>query len=194
MLVVPGHSPPVPARTRACPSSSGWPPACKPTHAENEPTAALRSGLPDAPQEKKEDMTILRTLRRATCLVLTCLACGGPLRYQTPSTGAVPGADADIEADVNEQQRQTQLTVEITNLPPPDRVEPSSQHYVAWYRPGPDALWTRVAVLAYEPDTRQGRLQSSVPELRFVLQITAEPSVDGASPSPNVVFVQEIGG
>lgn len=138
-------------------------------------------------------MVIQRTLQRATCLALVCLACGGPLRYQTPSTGSVPGADADIEADVNEQQRQTRLTVDITNLPPPDRVEGSSQHYVAWYRRGPDAMWARVAALAYEPETREARLESAVPELKFVLEITAEPTVDSVSPSPHVVFVQEIG-
>jgi hypothetical protein len=139
-------------------------------------------------------MMITNALRRGAWLALMCLSCGGPLRYQTKSTGQVPGADAEIEANVNENQRQTQLTVEITNLPPPDRVESSSQHYVAWYRRGPDTVWTRVAALAYEPDTREANLQGSVPELKFMLEITAEPTLDSASPSPNVVFMQEIGG
>jgi hypothetical protein len=139
-------------------------------------------------------MTIENSLRQWVWLALLCLSCGGPLRYQTKSTGQVPGADAEIEANVQEEQRQTQLTVQITNLPPPERVEASSQHYVAWYRRGPDSVWTRVAALAYEPDSREANLQGSVPELKFMLEITAEPTPDVVSPSPNVVFAQDIGG
>ena len=80
------------------------------------------------------------------------------------------------------------------HLAPPDRVAPSSQHYVAWYRSGSDAIWTRVAALAYEAETRQATLVGSVPEKEFELEITAEPAVNVASPSPNVVFAQGIGG
>jgi hypothetical protein len=122
-----------------------------------------------------------------------CAACGGPLRYQVASTGKAPGADAKIEAEVSEQQGQTHLTIAIKNLAPPDRVAPSSQHYVAWYRQGPDKVWARVAALAYEAETREATLDGSVPEKEFEFEITAEPSVDVASPSPNVVFVQGIG-
>jgi hypothetical protein len=139
-------------------------------------------------------MTIENSLRQRAWLVLLCLSCGGPLRYETKSTGQVPGADAKIEANVNEDQRQTQLSVQITNLPPPDRVEASSQHYVAWYRRGPETAWTRVAALAYEADSREANLQGSVPELTFMLEITAEPTLDVVAPSPNVVFAQAIGG
>src|SRR5262249_2275130 len=76
------------------------------------------------------------------------------------------------------------------NLPPPDRVEPSCQNYVAWYRRGPDTIWNRVAALAYEPDTRAATLAGSVPEKHFDLEITAEPAVDRVAPSPNRAFMQ----
>ena len=131
---------------------------------------------------------------RAWIIVLAaCVACGGPLRYQTASTGKAPGADAEIEADVSERQGQTRLTVSIENLPPPERVSADSQHYVAWYRQGPKAIWQRVAALAYEADSREATLVGSVPEKEFEFEITAEPEVDVSSPSPNVVFVQSIG-
>jgi hypothetical protein len=161
--------------------------------AENEPTAGA-SSVGARPRGKQWSMRIENSLRRRLGLVLLCLSCGGPLRYETKSTAQVPGADARIEANVNEEQRQTQLTVQITNLPPPDRVEASSQHYVAWYRRGPESVWTRVAALAYEADSREANLQGSVPEVKFMLEITAEPTPDVAAPSPNVVFAQGIGG
>lgn len=126
-------------------------------------------------------------------VLVACVACGGPLRYQTASTGKAPGADAEIEADVSEQQGQTRLSVSIKNLPPPDRVAPDSQHYVAWYRASSRGIWQRVAALAYEAETREASLIGSVPEKQFEFEITAEPAIDVASPSPNVVFVQGIG-
>jgi hypothetical protein len=135
----------------------------------------------------------MKTCREWIIVLAACTACGGPLRYETASTEKAPGADAKIEADVSEQQGQTRLTVSIKNLPPPDRVAPKSQHYVAWYRPGPKAIWQRVAALAYEAETREATLVGSVPEKKFEFEITAEPQVDVASPSPNVVFVQGVG-
>jgi len=132
-------------------------------------------------------------MRRLLCLAVLCVSCGGPLEYVTPSSGNVAGADAKIKANVNEKRKQTQLEVAVTNLPPPERVDASSQHYVAWYRRDATVVWTRVAALAYEPDSREGQLVGSVPEAKFEFEITAEPVADAASPSPQVVFVQAIG-
>jgi hypothetical protein len=132
--------------------------------------------------------------RQVLCALAFCVACGGPLQYQVASSPTAPGADAQIIADVNQDQKQTNLTVEVKNLPPAERVEESSQHYVAWYRKDSDAVWTRMAALAYEPDSREARLSGSVPEVEFEFEITAEAEADVASPSPSVVFSQEIGG
>ena len=137
-------------------------------------------------------MTIGR-VGQTIILIYLCAACGGPLKYHVPSGPSAPGADADIVAHVHEDQNQTQLDVEITNLPPPDRVEASSQHYVAWYRRDSGVTWSRVAALAYEPDAREAKLIGSVPEKSFELTITAEPNADAVSPSANVVFAQAIG-
>jgi hypothetical protein len=130
---------------------------------------------------------------RNIAMIYLCAACGGPLEYHVASHPSAPGADADIVAHVNEEQNQTQLEIEITNLPPPDRVEASSQQYVAWYRRDSGVTWARVAALAYDADARQGRLVGSVPEKSFELTITAEASADAVSPSPSVVFAQAIG-
>jgi len=131
--------------------------------------------------------------RQVLCAVACLAACGGPLKYQVASSPTAPGADAQIVADINEDTKQTNLTVEVKNLPPAERVEESSQHYVAWYRKDSDAVWTRMAALAYEPDSREARMSGSVPEIEFEFEITAEPEADAASPSSSVVFAQEIG-
>lgn len=121
------------------------------------------------------------------------VACGGPLEYRVPSSALAPGADAHIVADVREKEKQTQLNVEVTNLPPPDRLDQSGKHYVAWYRRDSGEVWSRIAVLAYEADAREATLVSAVPETAFEFEITAEPEPDAVSPSPTVVFSQLVG-
>ena len=118
------------------------------------------------------------------------LACGGPLEYKIASNPSAPGADAHIVADVRDNEHQTQLTVEIVNLPPPERVDQAATQYVAWYRKDSAQVWSRIAVLAYETDSREASLTSAVPATNFELEITAEAGPDVASPSPTVVFSQ----
>jgi hypothetical protein len=121
-------------------------------------------------------------------------ACGGPLKYDALSSPKAPGADASIKADVHEDQHQTNLEMNIDNLPPASRVDPESTHYVAWYRRDDQQRWTRIAGLEYEEGSREGTLRSAVPETHFELWVTTERDVDAVSPSPNVVFTQHVGG
>ena len=55
-------------------------------------------------------------------LSLAAAACGGPLKYEVPSSARAPGADAKIVAKVQKEQGLTQLEIEAVNLPPPARV------------------------------------------------------------------------
>lgn len=120
-------------------------------------------------------------------------ACAGPLEYEAISSPRAPGADASITADVRKDQHQTELRVEIDNLPPADRVDADSLHYVAWYRRDAQQAWKRIVGLDYEVDSREATLQSAVPETEFDFWVTTEKDLDVVSPSPNVVFRQRIG-
>ena len=52
----------------------------------------------------------------ASALVLA--ACGGPLKYNVPSSRLAPGGDAEIVANVNEGQNQTTIERLFLPLPP----------------------------------------------------------------------------
>jgi hypothetical protein len=121
-------------------------------------------------------------------------ACGGPLEYEAISSPRAPGADASITADVQKDQHQTELRLEIDNLPPAERVDAGSQHYVAWYRHDEKEAWKRIAGLNYEADEREATLQTAVPETSFELWVTTEKDLEAVSPSPKLVFEQRIGG
>jgi hypothetical protein len=122
-----------------------------------------------------------------------CLAaCGGPLKYQVPSSARAPGADAKIVADVARDQGQTQLSLDITNLPPPERIVDKGKAYLAWYRKDSSTTWSRIGGLKYDEGDRHGKLSGSVPEVAFDLSVTAEAGESPASPSPDVIVSQRI--
>ena len=128
----------------------------------------------------------------ACAFALVAVACGGPLKYQVPSSAKAPGADARIVADVAEDQGQTRLEIEVTNLAPPERVNQNAKVFIAWYRKGPSAIWSRIGGLKYDEGDREGSLAGSVPETAFDLTISAEADEAPASPSADVVLAQRV--
>ncbi len=127
-----------------------------------------------------------------TVLVLAIAACG-PLKYELKGTALATGADAVITADVKKDQALTMLEIKATNLPPPDRVMAGSSVFVVWQRKDSGAQWTRVGVLTFAEDAREGTFMATVPELSFEVQITAEKEPSPASPGPDAVFFQKVG-
>ncbi len=123
---------------------------------------------------------------------LLLVACGGPLKYDLPSTAKAPGADAHIVADVRAKQNQTQLEITITNLAPPGRVLENATSYLAWYRTADSKPWVRLGALQYDESSREASFSASVPEVSFELQVSAELGLDTASPSPSAVVSQVI--
>lgn len=130
-----------------------------------------------------------------SCFVIAALAvltaCGGPLKYNVPSSRLAPGADAEITANVNESTNQTALVVTFKNLPPAARVNPNAKAYVGWYRKEKGA-WARVGTVQFDDASRDGKLTGTVPEQVFDFEISAEADEGAASPSADVVFSQHV--
>lgn len=125
-------------------------------------------------------------------LALVSVGCG-PLTYSVRGNQRATGADAVITADVNKETSVTTVNILVENLPPPDRVDSSAAHYVAWQRADDKAPWTRIGALQYDEDGRSGRLEGvTVPAQHFDLEVSAEKSNDAASPSAAVIFSQRI--
>lgn len=121
------------------------------------------------------------------------MACGGPLRYELHGSPKAPEADAEIVAEANEDTNISTLQVRIEHLAPPDRIQGDGKAYVVWYRKDSDDKWNRVGTLHYEEDDRLGELAgASVPVARFELMITVEDAAEPESPSPYVLFSQEV--
>lgn len=128
------------------------------------------------------------------CLSLAAgaVACGGPLKYQVPSSARAPGADAKVVAKVKQDQSLTQLEIEATNLPPPGRVSDGATAYVVWHRSAASKPWARSGGLAYDESSRKGKWTGTVPETSFDLAISAEADAAAAAPSGETVFKQRV--
>ncbi|HYP98888.1 MAG TPA: hypothetical protein VER96_09445 [Polyangiaceae bacterium] len=136
---------------------------------------------------------MIRSLLSVCTAALLLVACGGPLKYEIASTPKAPGADGLLVATVHESQHQTEVELEVKNLPPPDRVTEGATDYVAWSRKNTSAAWTRLGSLAYDPKDRGGTMKGSVPETSFDFAISAEKAALAASPSSEIVFKQRVG-
>ena len=134
----------------------------------------------------------LRTAVFAGLLAVSA-GCAGSLHYVVRGTPRVAGADADVTAAVNRDQANTRLEVHATNLPPPDRIQNNAQTFVVWQRRNGGSPWLRVGALQYNPGTRTGDMHdTTVPEVAFEMEITAENAPDVNSPSEAVIFVRPI--
>jgi hypothetical protein len=114
--------------------------------------------------------------------------CGGPSEHTVQGTQLAPGVDAHITAAVDSDDATTRLAVDVVHLPPPERIEAGSQHFVVWQRPSSAAPWRRVGVLDYDAESREGGLaETTVPYANFELLISVERQSSPRSPSSAVV-------
>ncbi|MEZ4297163.1 MAG: hypothetical protein R3B70_19515 [Polyangiaceae bacterium] len=119
-------------------------------------------------------------------------ACGGPLTYNMPSSRLAPGADAELVANVNEDQNNTAFELHAKNLPPPGRVNPNGKYYVAWQRKSNQGGWLRVGTLIFDEAKRTGELTATVPEQGFDFAVSVEAEEGAQSPSADVIFSQRV--
>ena len=128
----------------------------------------------------------------ALACVLVLSACGGPLKYNIPSSRLAPGADAEIVANINEDQNQSAVEFRAKNLPPPARVNPNGLFYVAWQRKNVDAPWARLGTVKFDEETRLAELMATVPEQSFDFEVSVEANEGAQSPSADIVFSQRV--
>lgn len=134
-----------------------------------------------------------RILGSLVVAALVALAgCGGPLKYNVASSRLAPGADAEITANINEDQNQTAVEVHAKNLPPPGRVNAEAKVYVAWARKTDGGVWARLGTVQFDEDKRTADFTATVPEEDFDFEISAEADPAVQSPSADVVFSQRV--
>ena len=118
-------------------------------------------------------------------------ACGGPAEYALAGTARAPGTDGLLTVETIEGGNKL-ATVELENLPPPDRLGDGMTTYVVWFQEQGSPP-TKAGALGYDADDRTGRMTATTPtQSGFVFIITAEADPNAPSPSDVIVVRTEV--
>ncbi len=121
--------------------------------------------------------------------VASMLTACGPTAYVVQGRSPFVGADGVVEVEMDEGARV--VTVELENLVPPSRVDPSLTQYVLWIAPS-GGQPARAATLVFNENDRSGSARATTPDARFTVIVTAEAMGTPPMPSTNVVFQQDV--
>lgn len=117
-------------------------------------------------------------------------ACGGSAQYVVRGTEKSIGVDGLITIQPQAEDVNV-VSVELMNLPPPERHDKNKKAFVVWLTPV-DGAPIRAGRLAYDPDARIGKLQATTPNDQVFVQVTAEEDSTAGKPSDFVVISKHV--
>lgn len=122
--------------------------------------------------------------------LFTLAACSSNAEYVVQGTERSVGIDGTIT--ITPQQEDVNLiTVDLVNLPPPDRHEKNKKFFVVWLTPFDGSL-VKAGRLAYDAAARHGVLIATIPNDQVFVQVTAESTPDAKTPSDFVVVSKHV--
>lgn len=134
----------------------------------------------------------MRSLTMLLAVSCTWLACGGGGR-QTPlvASPSVPAAEGSVQTRRTADQN-TELSVAVEHLAPPDRVATGATTYVVWAQPlGDGTKPQNVGAMRVGRD-RSGSLKTKTPHQSFELSVTPEVSPTVTEPTNQPVFKAKV--
>ena len=117
-------------------------------------------------------------------------ACGGSAEYVVRGTEKSVGVDGMISI-APQQEDVNLITVDLVNLPPPERHDKDKKFFVVWMTPF-DGQVIKAGRLAYDADARRGVLTATIPNDEVFVQVTAEAVPDATKPSDFVVISKHV--
>jgi len=117
-------------------------------------------------------------------------ACGSSANYVVVGTDRSVGVDGVITIKPQSEDVNV-VSVELVNLPPPERHDRSKRAFVVWLTPV-DGNPIRAGRLAYDSEARSGTLQATTPNDQVFVQVTAEEDSAAAKPSEFVVISKHV--
>lgn len=123
-------------------------------------------------------------------LALAAVGCSGGQTVPLQATHAVPAALGEVHAKRTDQGN-TQLSVEVSYLAPPQNVAPGSHVYIVWAKGEGNAQPQNIGALAVGDD-RKGKLETLTPLDKFELFVTPEPDRNAKKPTNEPVMKTEV--
>jgi len=115
------------------------------------------------------------------------LGCGS--QEEMRSGSGVPASQGTVEATAADNGN-TNLSIRVSHLAPPQRMASGATVYVVWVRPR-DSVQQNVGALTLN-DKLEGRLETVTPHSRFLVSITPESDGMVAGPTNVPVFTADV--
>lgn len=115
------------------------------------------------------------------CFVCFALACGGGHATKLNAAPATPAAVGEIKASRGDNGN-TELSVEVEHLAPPENVASGAKVYVVWAKPHSQDPAQNLGALAVGDD-RKGKLETKTVFKEFDLLVTPEATPTSAQPT-----------
>lgn len=122
--------------------------------------------------------------------LMTAVGCGSSAQYVVRGTEKSVGVDGTITIQPQSEDVNV-VSVELVNLPPPERHDKTKKVFVVWLTPT-DGAPIRAGRLAYDSDSRAGRLMATTPNDQVFVQVTAEEDSTATKPSDFVVISKHV--
>jgi hypothetical protein len=120
------------------------------------------------------------------CAALLVLPACKTTSYTVASGPPTYAADANIKVKPN-KTGVGQITITVTHLAPPKRIDKANAGYVAWLLVGEQAP-VKLGALEYNENKRRGVLHATTPQKKFQIQITLEKSLTVQSPTGTTII------
>lgn len=116
--------------------------------------------------------------------------CGNTAQYLVRGTEKSVGVDGTITIKPQSEDVNV-VSVDLVNLPPPERHDKTKKVFVVWLTPV-DGAPVRAGRLAYDSDARAGQLMATTPNDQVFVQVTAEEDSMATKPSDFVVISKHV--
>lgn len=123
-----------------------------------------------------------------------CATGMGGQKIPLTSTERAPAAKGEIQAKVTDEGN-TEFSLNVEHLAPPDRLASGAQSYVVWVQPMEgDQRPQNLGALELDVNRRTGRFKGITPYHRFQLSITPEQNITAEAPTGNPVLSAQVFG
>jgi len=125
--------------------------------------------------------------------VLAFGACGTTQGTAMSAAPTVPAAAGTVSTKIN-NDGNTQFTIDVKHLAPPEKVASGANNYVVWLTPqqGEARQPQNMGTMRVDPNQLTGEFTGITPLRRFQLSITAEPDSTATQPSGKEVLSAQV--
>lgn len=124
------------------------------------------------------------------CALSFILIAGCAHKEDMVASNVAPTAQGELKVD-KDKQDNSEITVKVKHLAPPDKIFPGATNYVVWIQPEGTDTFQNVGALNVDKDL-EGKYKTTVPYKEFRVIITPEMGNMAQAPSGPAIFDQKV--